>query len=139
MSDGPFYWDASAVLSMLVPDQNSRIAAELAHRKFPHIIASVGAAEVYSVLVRMERGRVISPDDAQTARGRFDSGSWRYVAVTPARALLQGLARRWSLRGAGLWHLAAAITLRKDQVGLQFLTFDAALVKAARGEELSAT
>jgi predicted nucleic acid-binding protein len=139
VSDGQCYWDSSAVLSLLLPDSNSSIAMEHSELNLSHLISSVGAAEVYAVLARLERGHAISVDDARAARARFESGRWRYAVDVPSRALLRDLARKWLLKGADLWHLAAAITLRLERPRLQILTFDAALAEAARGEDLSAT
>lgn len=136
MIDGLYYWDSSAVLSLLLPDSNSSIAVERAERNVSHLISSLGAAEVYAVLSRLERGRAISPDDGRAARALFDSGMWRYAVDAPSRSLLRDLARKWPLKGADLWHLAAAMTLRLERPHLQLLTFDAALADAARGENI---
>jgi predicted nucleic acid-binding protein len=138
MSEGQYYWDASAVLSLLLPDANSTVARQCAERNVAHLISSVGAAEVYAVVSRLERTGAISGDDARAARLRFDSGMWRYAVDVPARSLLRDVARKWPLRGADLWHLAAAMTLRLERPRLRLLTFDSALAEAARAEELSA-
>lgn len=139
MKNGPCYWDSSAVLSLLLPDSDSSVAVDHAERDVLHLISSVGAAEVYSVLARLERGRIISPDDARAARARFDSGNWRYSNVAPSRTLLYEAAEKWYLKGGDLWHLAAAMALLQERPHLQLLSFDAALVEAARGEGFSAT
>ncbi len=46
------------------------------------------------------------------------------------------LSAKWPLRGADLWHLANATTLRKEFPELTFLTFDQRLEKVAKGEQL---
>lgn len=50
---------------------------------------------------------------------------------------VKALASKWPLRGADLWHLAAAKTLQKDLPELTVLTFDNRLYVAALGEKLT--
>jgi predicted nucleic acid-binding protein len=47
------------------------------------------------------------------------------------------LASNWSLRGADLWHLAAAKTLQCELPELLLLTFDQRLYHAAAGENIA--
>jgi hypothetical protein len=46
------------------------------------------------------------------------------------------LATKWPLRGADLWHLAAAKSLQTELPELAFLSFDLKLAAAAKGEGL---
>jgi len=64
-------------------------------------------------------------------------GPWRRMSGVPAWDTTRDLCGKWSLRGADLWHLAAAKTLQKDLPELMLLTFDAKLERAAREEGLS--
>jgi hypothetical protein len=49
---------------------------------------------------------------------------------------IKSLSQKWPLRGANLWHLAAAKTLQKRLPELRLLTFDNRLSVAAMGEGL---
>jgi hypothetical protein len=44
------------------------------------------------------------------------------------------LSSRYPLRGADLWHLAAAKSLQEELPELRLLTFDQRLMEAAQGE-----
>jgi predicted nucleic acid-binding protein len=67
----------------------------------------------------------------------LNSGRWRRVTTGPDPSLLRSLALRSQLRGADLWHLALAATLRVDLLELRLLTFDARMQRAAVSEGVS--
>ena len=46
---------------------------------------------------------------------------------------METLAVQWPLRGADLWHLAAADTLRRELPDLKVITFDSRLGVASQG------
>jgi len=50
--------------------------------------------------------------------------------------MVEKLSKKWPLRGADLWHLAAAKALQREFSELYVLTFDKRLGKAAKGEGL---
>jgi transposase len=56
--------------------------------------------------------------------------------VSPSWDTIAMLARKWPLRGADLWHLAAAKDLRAELPELKMLSFDAPLATAAAGDGL---
>ncbi|MHB8762796.1 MAG: hypothetical protein ACYDA8_00410 [Deferrisomatales bacterium] len=58
--------------------------------------------------------------------------------MLPEAPACASLSRRHRLRGADLWHLAAAVTLRERLPDLCLITFDAALREAAETEGLIA-
>lgn len=66
----------------------------------------------------------------------FEQGPWHSINMNPDREQIKRLGSKWSLRGADLWHLAMACTLRNSLPEIRFLTFDQRLVIAARGEEI---
>lgn len=45
--------------------------------------------------------------------------------------------RKWSLRGADLWHLATAKSLQNELPELVLLTFDSSLERSAEGEGMA--
>lgn len=136
--DRVLYWDASAVLSLLLPDTHTETARAHASTERAHIVSSLTNAQVYAVLSKLERIRAIDSERAASARQRFFRGLWSSVSVDPSRALVQRLAQRWKLKGADLWHLGAATALRVESP-LELLSFNRMLVEAARGEGFSAT
>ena len=54
--------------------------------------------------------------------------------MSPDWNLMRALSLKWPLRGADLWHLAAAKNLHADLPELKVLSFDQRLVRAAREE-----
>ena len=137
MSARVFYWDASAIVSLLVPDRFSGDAVRLAHGDAKHYVSSLTCAEVYSTLHRGERNGAVSRETVEAARNAFETGLFGWSHIVPHRKLISGLARKWSLKGADLWHLAAVLTLREEQPAIALLTFDDALLEAARGENVA--
>lgn len=131
------YWDSSAVLSVLFQDSHSGRATATARRSDVHLLSSLAWAEVHAVVARIERERALATVLVNAAREALERGPWRRVNVSPEWGFAPFLSRRWELRGADLWHLCAAKTLRVDLPRLKLLTFDARLAAAAREEGLS--
>ena len=50
--------------------------------------------------------------------------------------MIRSLSNKWPLRGADLWHLAAAKNLHREFPELFLLSFDNQLKRAAAGEAL---
>ena len=84
----------------------------------------------------MKEEHVIAETLVNAAFEVLDQGPWRRIYTLPEWQIVRALSTRWALRGADLWHLATAKTLRKELPELTFLTFDQLLKKAARGESL---
>lgn len=131
------YWDTSAILSALFKDAHSEAAT--AHTRLPatHFVSSLGWAETHAILARLERERALATVLLQAARESFASGLWRRLAIVPEWKQIERLARAWPLRGADLWHLAAAKDLQADLPELALLSFDVKLMDAAKGEGLA--
>ena len=121
---------------MLFRDLHSETA--LAHIREPdvHILSSLAWAEVHAVMARHVREGTPHSVVSRAAI-TLDAVGWRHLVSGPSRGHVQALGRRWSLRGADLWHLATARTIA-DEVKVSVLTFDRALDEAAMGEGLSA-
>jgi len=131
------YWDASAAIEALIPAQRSEIAAAEAKSDGINLLSSLAWAEVHSVIARLQRQRSITAALANDARKELQTRRWRWTNVVPVRTVVLELASRWQLRGADLWHLAAAKTLRADRPELRLFTFDDRLRAAAEGEGLA--
>jgi len=130
------YWDTSAVISALFKDGNSRKAKVIAERDVLHLLTTLAYAEVSAVISRMKRDHILTEVLFQSAFEVVDRGPWRRVSVSPGWSLIQKLAKKHALRGADLWHLAAAMSLRDEFPELSLLTFDQRRKTAAEIENL---
>ena len=132
-----FYWDTSALLSRFFSDIHSRTAQKWAETEAVHLLPSLAHAEASAVIARMTKEAVITPDLAETVCTAMESGPWRALNGLPDRSVVMDLSRKWPLRGADLWHLALAVSLKKDLPEIRLLTFDDQLREAAAGEDLA--
>lgn len=73
----------------------------------------------------------------ETASDTLETGPWRNLKMGPSNAILKKIASKWPLRGADLWHLAAAKTLKPELPELLILTFEQKLYSAASGEAIA--
>jgi predicted nucleic acid-binding protein len=133
------YWDTSAVLSSLFADDNSPQAQYWANRDGFHFLSTLTYAETCAVIARMRRERRVAEIVAEAAMEAFHEGPWRRVNAQPAWIHIDALSKKWTLRGAVLWHLALAKGLRDHTPELIVLTFDERLKVAAQGEGLAET
>ena len=136
-TDPVVYWDASAVLSVLIADGHSARATAAARRPGTHLISTLCSAEVSAVLARLERDRTLPTVLADAARELVRNGPWRRLTLQPDWASIDDLATRWPLRGADLWHLATAVTLSRELPELRLITFDSRLTLASSGAGLA--
>jgi predicted nucleic acid-binding protein len=130
------YWDSSAILSALFTDTHSKTAKKWADTQGLHFISTLANAEVCAVIARLQREHVLVETLAKAAHEILDRGPWRRIYTLPDWEIVRALSAKWPLRGADLWHLAAAITLRKEFPELILLSFDQRLKKAVAGEAL---
>ncbi|HEY8201528.1 MAG TPA: type II toxin-antitoxin system VapC family toxin [Actinomycetota bacterium] len=128
------YWDASAVLSSLFRDAHSDEAIEWAERDGIHLLSSLAYTETRAVIARLERERLFPDVLIGSTRETLDAGPWRRLSLLPDWETVRTLAPKWPIRGADLWHLATALTLRRELPGLGLLTFDNRMAVAAHGE-----
>lgn len=131
------YWDASAVISVLTEDAHHKKAMELYGAEGIHLLSTLAYAEVAAVLARAKRERVLDERQLAEAHLILDSYPWRRIMANPGQEDVRRLAERWPLRGADLWHLALAMTLKREFSELVLLTFDGKLLSAAQGEGLT--
>jgi predicted nucleic acid-binding protein len=130
------YWDSSAILSALFTDKHSQAAKRWADETGVHFISTLAYAEVSAVIARMKRESLLVETLVNSAFDVLTNGPWRRIHIWPEWKFVRILSAKWPLRGADLWHLAAATTLRRELSELTLLTFDKQLKKAARGETL---
>lgn len=130
------YWDSSAILSALFEDAHTGRAVNWARKSADHLISSLAYAETCAVISRMKREEILTGEIIDTALAALDAGPWRYLNISPDREIARMLSMKRSLRGADLWHLAAAKSLQTRLHETYLLTFDHLLEAAAREEGL---
>ena len=130
------YWDTSAILSTVFSDAHSENARIWAEKEAVHFISTLAFAEFCAVVSRMQRERILTEIVARAVFEVLDGGPWRRIFSYPDLELVKELSAKWPLRGADLWHLATAKSLRTDFPELFFLSFDSRLNQAAKGELL---
>lgn len=131
------YWDASAILSVVVADRYSKAARRRIAAAELHLVSSLAFAEACAVLTRLARERHLTQRERRLAIRSLQARPWSALHLEPDRQLATDLALRHPLRGADLWHLAAAATLAAELPELVLLTFDTRLGAAARREGLT--
>lgn len=130
------YWDASAIISTLFKDEHSEEAINWSRREGVHLISSLSYSEVFAVMSRIMRERILADVLITAAYESLEEGPWRHLYLIPDWDKFKALSQKWPLRGADLWHLAVAKTLQKRIPELYLLTFDNRLMIAAMGEGL---
>ena len=132
------YWDASAILSALFEDSRSDMALGWSQKKDSiHLISTLAYAEVCAVIARLKKERIVADVFIQAALETLEKGLWRRLSIMPEWDKIRSLSQKFVLRGADLWHLAAAKTLQEKLPELVFLSFDKRSMAAARKEHLS--
>lgn len=130
------YWDSSAILSALFEDSHSKVAVRYAGMGSHHLISTLAYVETCAVVSRMKREKILGQEPLDAALETLDRGPWRHLNISPDREIVRPLAMKWPIRGADLWHLAAAKTIQTRLPEVSLLTFDKHLEAAARGEGL---
>ncbi|MCP4625448.1 MAG: type II toxin-antitoxin system VapC family toxin [bacterium] len=133
------YWDTSAILSSVFSDAHSEIAKIWVEKKAVHFISTLAFVEFCAVISRMQRKRLLTKIMTQAVFEVLDSGPWQRILSQPDLKIVNELSGKWPLRGADLWHLATAKSLRQDFPELFLLSFDSRLNQAAEGEMLIET
>jgi predicted nucleic acid-binding protein len=126
------YWDSSAVLSALFKDARSEEAIQWSRKRGVHLISTLTYAEVCAVITRLKREKILADVLISAAFEALEQGPWRHLNILPEWEGIKNLSQKWSLRGADLWHLAAAKTLQNQLPELELLTFDKRLGSAAK-------
>lgn len=112
---------------------HSAKATVAARRNDAHLLSTLAFAETFAVLAHLQRDGDLPKALADAARDLVVNGPWRRLALQPDWRSIEAHAFRWPVRGADLWHLATADTLRRELPELKLVTFDARLAMAAQG------
>ncbi len=130
------YWDSTALLSFLFKDGYSEQVVEKANQKGVHLLTTLTIAEVCTVISRIHREQLLSEMITDSLFKIMETGPWSKLNIVPDSRSLRELARKWPLKGSGLWHLATAKTLQREFPELMILTLDGELARASKGENL---
>ena len=137
------FWDASAVVPLLVQEPDSRRMLALFRSDPQMVVWWTTAVECTAALARRERELALDEQATQRAMGRLGRLERRWDEAQPVeqvRHLARRLLRTHPLRTADSLQLAAALTVAGDRAhGLQFVCLDRRLASAAAREGLAVT
>lgn len=131
------YWDASVILSLFTGDDHAEDALFWFSTDSVHLISTLTYAEVCAVLRRFQREHLTPREDVIRTINSLHIAPWRRLNINPAWDVTTDLSEKCTLKGADLWHLSLARTLRNRNLWpLHLLTYDARLRDAARHQGL---
>jgi hypothetical protein len=108
------YFDASALVKLLVQEPGSDLAAELWDGCDAPVASRLAYPEVCAALAAAARNQALTGDEASTAAGSWEEcwAATRPIELTAAVQRHAGeLARTYALRGADAVHLASALAI----------------------------
>ena len=132
------FWDASAIVPLLVSETSSRALQALAKQDSTMLVWWGSEVECASALARIERDGALDPRDAARVfeRLRQLSGAWQ--EIEPSDVIRQAairFLRVHPLRAADALQLAAAYAAAEQRpASLDMVTLDERLAIAARNE-----
>ena len=132
------FWDASAVLPLVVREKSSASLIRLASRERGHAAWWATAVECDSAICRLERENRLSPGDARRVGEAVSRLLDSWAAVEPSSAVrtaARRLLRIHPLRAGDALQLAAAVTAAEGRPeGVTFVGLDERLRDAAARE-----
>ena len=132
------FWDASAIVPLLVAESTTRSVQTLARRD-PDMLAWWGSrVECASALARLERDALLDRKDAALAFDRLKQLADAWHEIEPSEILRENalrFLRVHPLRAADALQLAAAfVAAERRPSSLEVVTLDGRLADAARKE-----
>jgi len=132
------FWDASAIVPLLVAESTTRSVQTLARRD-PDMLAWWGSrVECASALARLEREALLDRKDAARAFDRLKQLADAWHEIEPSEILRENalrFLRVHPLRAADALQLAAAfVAAERRPSSLEVVTLDGRLADAARKE-----
>jgi predicted nucleic acid-binding protein len=135
------FWDSSAIVPLLVEEPRSNAASEILRQDHEMVVWWATGLECLSAVRRRERAGAITAAEADTATGLLTAlaGSWHeVVASDEVRARASRALTVHGLKAADSLQLAGALIWKPLPVAESgFVTLDARLAEAARGEGFS--
>jgi len=89
------YWDSTALLSYLIRDSHSDQAQARAKQKGVHLLTTLAIAEVYTVLSRIQREKVLPDLVVESLFEMLESGPWSRLNIVPDSMAMRKIACRW--------------------------------------------
>jgi uncharacterized protein len=135
------FWDASAVVPLLVQESFSRRLGALAADDPKMLVWWGSQIECVSALTRRERAGLLAPRGLDNALNRLQQLASHWEEIEPAQAVreaAQRFLRVHPLRAADALQLAAAyLGCESRPASLEFVTLDDRLASAAQKEGFS--
>lgn len=132
------FWDASAILPLLVPEERSATLVQLSEDDSTAAVWWATRVECASALARMARELRLTEPEWHVATIRLTAAARGWTEVPPierVRDQAMRLLRLHPLRAADAMQLAAALVMSDFEPGtLPFVTLDGQLASAARRE-----
>lgn len=134
------FWDASALVPLLVPERATEIVARLLRSDPDIVVAWTATIECVSACVRRHRERIASDSQLAGALNRLRdlSGYWNVTEQSVAlRSVAEKLVARHAIRTGDAIQLASAtVAAEGSGTALEFVCFDRRLALAATTEGL---
>ena len=132
------FWDSSAVIPLLCPEQSSARLIRLYAGNPELVVWAFCRTEILSALCRLRRSGSLSAEATSTARRKLNAlcAAWHEVVdYERVRDRAERLLEIHPLTAADALQLAAALVIVQDRPqGFGFLTLDGRLEEAARKE-----
>ena len=134
------FWDASAVLPLVIRETSSATLGRLASRERGHAVWWATSVECDSAVCRLEREGRLSSADVQEVHEAVDLLLESWIVVEPSetvRSAARHLLRVYPLRAGDALQLAAAVTAAEGRPEtVSFVCLDGRLRDAAGREGL---
>jgi uncharacterized protein len=132
------FWDASAIVPLLVAEPTTQSVQALARRDLDMLVWWGSEVECASAISRLERGGALDVKEAQLALNRLVQFANAWHEVEPTEIIREDamrFLRIHKLRAADALQLAAAYTAAERRPSsLEVVTLDERLADAARKE-----
>jgi len=132
------FWDASAVVPLLIAEESTRRLQALAAKDSAMLVWWASAVECISALARLERDGALNPAAMTLALQRLHKLSAGWHEIDPSDEIRETAARFLrvhALRAADALQLAAAFAAAERRpASLEIVTLDERLANAARKE-----
>ena len=132
------FWDASAIVPLLITEASTRRLQALAEQDSDMLVWWGSKVECVSALARLERDTALDPRAAVRAFGRLEQLAAGWHEIDPSDILREAAARFLRvhpLKAADALQLAAAFTVAEQRpASLEMLTLDERLASAAQKE-----
>ena len=134
------FWDASALVPLLVPERATEIVARLLRSDPDIVVAWTATVECVSACVRRHREHIASDSQLAGALNRLRelNGYWNVTEPTTAlRSVAEKLVARHAIRTGDAIQLASATVAGEGSgTAMEFVCFDRRLALAATTEGL---